>query len=85
MGLKVEFATVQAADGDDPGQAVFRGQREGDVERHPVPAEVEAINEIRVPAQFPAWCAVSIGVSGVSAWAIAVMPESPSRDTRLSI
>ena len=54
MGLKIKFATVEPADGDDPGQAIFRGQREGDVERHPVPAQVETVDQIGVPAQFPA-------------------------------
>lgn len=79
-------ARCKAAHDDDPGEAFFGWQREGDVEGHPVADKEEAVHEIGVLAQFP-WVATarpSVS-SAASVAAIALMAGSPRRSIAASI
>ena len=41
---------VELAERDHPRQPLIRRQAEGDIERHPVPAQIQTVHEIGVPA-----------------------------------
>jgi len=49
----VELSAGEFAEGDDEGQPLDWRQAESDVERHPVPQQEQAIDQIGVPAEFP--------------------------------
>ena len=86
--MPVELVASQRAKYHDIGQPLILGEAEGNVERHPVPDQKKAVNQVGVPAQFPALAASSAGrwaASGRRAAAIAAMPTSPSRATIASI
>ena len=86
--LPVELAAIERSESDNPSKPLVRRKTKGDVERHPVPDKKQAVNQIGVPAQFPAEATIS-GSRGsllvTQSGATAAIPASPSRDTRASI
>ena len=54
QGPPVEHSTIQRAESDNEGHSLIGRQAEGNVEWHPVPDQVEAVDQVGVPAQFPA-------------------------------
>ena len=84
----IKAATLQCAQNHHVCQPLIGRQRKGDVERHPVLHEIEAVDEIGVPAQFPAEATMSCcdaASAGATTSAAAAIPASPSRATSASI
>ena len=79
--LPVVLKPIKASQSHDPCLSLTFIQRKRHVKRHPVPDEVEAINQIGVPTQFP--CS-ALPSSEESPAAAAAMPASPSRETSAS-
>lgn len=50
----IEDPSVQRPECDDKGQALILRETEGNVEWHPIPNQIKAVDQIGVPAQFPA-------------------------------
>ncbi len=76
------------ADHDHVRKPFVLRQTEGNVEGHPVPDQKKTVDQVGVPAQFPALAASSAGwrtTSGRNAAATAAIPASPRRETIASI
>jgi hypothetical protein len=77
----------KSAENDHISQPLIVWEAEGNIEWHPIPDQEKAIDQVGVPAQFPALatnplCATD---SGRSAAATVAIPASPSRATIASI
>ena len=86
--LPIKDSASQRAERNHECQAFVGRQAEGDVEWHPVPDQIQTVDQVGVPAQFPALATSSAGTgSGAccSAFAIAAMPASPRRPIIASI
>ena len=83
----VKAPSLEGAEHNHVGETLIIGKAEGNVEWHPVPHQIETIDEIGVPAQFfaEAWFACFSALAARNAAATAARPSSPSfRATLLS-
>ncbi len=85
-GLPVVNMSIKLTQSHNPGSPLIQRQRERNVERHPIPDQIQRIYKIRVPTQFPK-CVPSITCSSTPARAsaTAAIPESPNFATIASI
>src|SRR5579863_3591339 len=73
----IKYPPIQCSKRDHECYSFISRQTERDVERHPVPNQVEAVDQIGVPAQFPAISsssAMSASTGWRNTWATAATP-----------